>query len=400
MNGKPIAGFLAGLALLAAAAGSASAAEGMQLGPTLFFPAVTVTETHNDNIALTSSGQRSDWVTTVAPSLRLAVPVRRFFLEVEGGLEFVSYQDHDDENSTNWFAGGAVGGDFPGGLNFKVSDRHAQRYLVSSQEYGPGEDSSLNTLTASVGYKIREVLRLELTGTRSAYAYDDSTDRERVENAAAADLYWKFLPHTSALVEVGYHDYAYDSNEAQDNTAASVAAGLSWDVTARSTGFAKAGYEWKSYAEEDAARGTEDGQYFTLSAGVRHQFTRRTAAELEVSRGSKESDFPENPYFLRTAFSAGLSQRFTAKLYGRIAARWSRDEYPNETSYRNPFDPEAGPQSGERDDKALGGSLTLGFDVTRWLALEAGVAAEQRTSNFETFEYDATRFTVSAKAAF
>ncbi len=397
---KRIGGFLAVCTLVAAGAGPAAAAGGIQLGPTLLFPSVTVTATHDDNIGLTSSEQESDWITTVSPALRLALPVRRFFLECEGGLDVLTYQDNDEEDATNWFVGAAVGAEFPGGLSFKVSDRHTQRYLVSSQEYGPGEDSSLNALRAAVGFAIRDALRLEFVGLRNDYAYDLSEDRERVESSVAADLYWKFRPRTSALVELGWSDYAYDSNEAQDNAATEVALGVTWDVTARSTGFAKAGYQWKRYSDENPALGIEDGDYFTVSAGVRHTFTRRTAAELELSRSSRESDFPENPYFLSTALSAGISQRFTAKIYGRAAVRWTRDDYPNETTYVNPYDPAAGFGSGERTDDTLGGSLAVGFDVTRWLSLEAGVSAVQRDSSFDTFEYDATRVSLSAKAAF
>lgn len=401
MMNKRVAGVLAGAFLLMGGAREASAAAtGIQAGPTLFFPALTVSETHDSNIGLQSSDERSDWITTVSPSLRLLVPVRRFYLQAEGGLDFIRYSDFDEEDSTNWFVGAAAGGDFPGGLSFKVSDRYDERYLVSSQEYGPGEDSTLNTLKATVGYTIREAFRLELVGARADYTYDLSADRERAEDSVQVDLFWKFLPRTSALVEGGWTGYAYDSATAQDNEAFQLALGLTWDVTARSTGFAKAGYQWKRYDTENVSVGTEDGDYFTASAGVRHQVSSRTAAELELSRASRESDFPGNPYFLRTGLSAGLSQRFTAKLYGRATARYSYDEYPNDTSYLNPYNPSVGFESGERTDKTIGGALTLGFDVLRWLTLEASVGGEQRNSSFDTFEYDAVRVTLSAKAAF
>jgi hypothetical protein len=44
--------------------------------------------------------------------------------------------------------------------------------------------------------------------------------------------------------------------------------------------------------------------------------------------------------------------------------------------------------------------VTVGFDATRWLALELGFDALKRSSNFDTFDYDATRWSLSAKAAF
>lgn len=402
MMGKRIAGLLAGLSLMAAAAapGAHAATGGIQLGPTLLFPVVTASATYDDNVYLSSFDAQDDWYFSVAPSLRLLVPIQRFYIEAEGGLDFIEYQDIDGEDSTNWFVGAAAGAEFPGGLSFKISDREEYEWLVSSQEYGPGEDSWLNTLKGMVGYTINDRFRVELAGTRDDYAYDLSEDRERVEGTVLGTFFWKFQPRTSALAEVGYTDITYDSNDWQDSTETRFLLGVAWDVTSRTTGFAKGGYEWKRYDTEDLARGVEDGEYFTASVGSRHTFSSRTSAEFRLNYSSEESDFLDNPYYLRTEIAAGLSQRFTTKVYGRAAARWYNDEYPNETTYDNPYDPERGAETGKRTDQTFEGSVLLGFDVLRWLALEAEAAYETRDSEFGTFDYDATRVTLSAKAAF
>lgn len=393
-------GILAGLLLLAPADRALALGDGIQVGPSLLFPTLNVTQTHDDNIGLASGGTESDWVTSVAPALRLVLPVRRFFLEAEGGLDFVSYRDNDGENSTNWFAGVAAGAEFPGGLSFKVGDTHAERYLVGSQEYGPGEDASLNTLRATAAYAVREALRLEATWTRAAYGYDESVARERVESTLQADAYWKLRPRLSAIVEAAFADYAYDSKTAQDGSATQLALGLTWDVTAKSTGLAKAGYQWKRYQDENPAAGIEGDSYFTLAAGLRHSFTNRTAAQVDLSRASRESDFPGNPYFLRTALDVSVSQRFTAKLYGRAGVRVAVDAYPNETSYDNPYDAVDAVETDKRRDSTLEGKLAVGFDVNRWLALELAYGGLRRSSNFDTFDHNATRLSLSAKAAF
>lgn len=394
-------GLLAGcLLLLAPAARTFAAGEGIQLGPALLFPAVSLTETYDDNIGLAAKNTESDWVTSVAPAVRLVLPVQRFFLEAEGGLDFRSYVDYDGENSTNWSIGAAAGADFPGGLSFKIGDTQSSRYLIGSQEYGPGEDSSLNTLRAAAAYAVRDVLRVELTGLRLAYTYDRSLGRERVESSLQAGVSWKFQPSISAVFEAGYAGYAYDSNTAQDGSAVQFALGLTWDVTAKSTGFAKAGYQLKRYDDENAARGIENANYLTVSAGLRHFFTARTMVQFDLSRASQETDFPENPYYLRTAVGVGFSQRFTAKLYGRAGLRYTGDEYPNQTSYANPFDPGSGRHTGTRSDGTINGSLAVGLDVTRWLAVELAYGGSQRNSNFDTFDYSDNQVSLSAKAAF
>ncbi|MHB8836111.1 MAG: outer membrane beta-barrel protein [Candidatus Methylomirabilia bacterium] len=399
MNKRCI-GFLAGCLLLLASSAKAAVGEGVQLGPALLFPVLSVTDTYNDNFRLASENAESGWVTSIAPSLRVVLPVRRFYLNAEAGLDFQTYASIDEDDSTDWFIGAAGGADFPGGLSFKIADKHEMRYLPSSQEYGAGEDSAVNNLDATVTYAIRDALRLQLSGTRRALTYDRSVQRERVETTVQTGVYWKFRPTISGLLEGSYAVYQYDSNGAQDGSATQIALGLSWDVTAKSTGLAKAGYQWKRYDDQSQALGTEDGSYYTLSAGVRHSFTPRTVLRLDLTRASQESDFRENPYYLRTDFEAGLTQRLTAKVYGRVGVRYARDEYPNTTSYDNPYDTTTGLESGERTDTTLGASVALGFDVLRWLSLELVYTGERRNSNFDTFDYDVNRVTLGAKAAF
>jgi hypothetical protein len=388
--------------LLTVGAGAPALAQegGLPLGPALVFPRLAVTVTHDDNIYLTSDNATSDWITTVAPALRLTLPVRRFLLEAEGGVESVTYADHGGEDATNWFVGGALGAVFPGGLDFKVSGRYAEEYLSTSQEFGPGEDSKRSTLAATAGYRVRDALRFELGARSEAYGYDRSHDLERTERTLQADCFWRLRPRTSAFVEGAVTDFDYDGNSAQDGSAVMAALGVTWEATSRSAASAKVGYEWKRYDDEDPALGTEDGDYAVVSVGARHDFTRRTAVELGLARGSHESDFADNPYYLRTALSAGLTQRFTAKIYGRAALNYDLDDYPNDVTYRNPYDPGHGPESGERSDRTFGASVALGYEATRWLTLEAGWRGERRDSNFDTFEYEDNQLWLRGRAAF
>jgi hypothetical protein len=397
------AGLLLGCCLiLAPAARAVAAGDGVRLGSALLFPTLVVSETYDNNIFLAEKGAgvESDWITAISPALRLVMPLRRYYLEAEGGLDFLMYNEFDEESAANWFVGASAGAEFPGGLSFKIGDRYASRYLVTSQEYGPGEDSSWNTLEATVAYVIRDAVRLELSGQSKDFTYETSLDRERVERLLRANAYWKFSSRLSALLEAAFNDYAYDSNTAQDGSATQLGLGLTWDVSTQSAGFAKAGYQWKRYDEENPALGTENAEYFTLAAGVRHFFTRRTMVQADLARGSWESDFQENPYYLRTSLNLIFSQRFTTKLYGRANLGIYEDAYPNETTFDNPFDLFDRPESGKRTDSTFVGVLAVGFDATRWLALELSLGREERDSTFATFSYTSNRVSLIAKAAF
>ena len=49
---------------------------------------LSVTGTYDDNFYLTSDNPESGWETTISPSLRLMLPVQRFYLNAEGGLDY------------------------------------------------------------------------------------------------------------------------------------------------------------------------------------------------------------------------------------------------------------------------------------------------------------------------
>lgn len=409
MMNKNCIGLLAGCLLLLAPAAGALAVDGIQLGPTILYPVLSVSGTYDDNIHLVSKDRESGWIASVAPSVRVVMPVRSFYLNLEGGLDFVTYLEIDQDNHTDGFVGGAVGAEFPGGLSFKLSDRQEYRYLVGSQEYGvvldenaqtTGEDYALNTLDAKVGYAIRDAVRLEFSGVRTVANYSISKRRERTESTVQGDLFWKFRPTLSGILEGSYTMYEYETNTAQDNNAAQAAVGLSWDLTAKSTGVAKVGYQWKRYDDPDSAYGTEDASYLTTSVGLKHYFTPRTLLNVDVSRASQESDFPENPYFVRNTVDLMVMQRITAKVFGRVGLRYGIEDYPNSASFDNPFTTEADFQSGVRKDTSIAWSAAVGFNMTRWLTLEAEYGGGHRESNFDTFDYDVNRVSLSAKAAF
>lgn len=395
--------------LLATASPAGAAGDGIRIGPGLVYPSLAVTATHDSNIHLVSQAPEGGRMTTVSPALRLVLPVRRLYLAVDGGLDFRSFSGIDQDNYTDWFFGGAVGANFPGGLSFKVEDRQSGRFLLGSQEYGvdlgqfsiiSGEDYTENDLDATVAYVIRDSLRVALTGSRTDIGYSVSKRRARVETSVQADLFWKFRPAISAVLGAGYEDYGYDTNTAQDNSATQAALGVTWDVTAKSTGTLKAGVQWKRYDAQNQALGTEDASYYTVSAAVRHFFTRRTALHLHLSRSSQESDFPANPYFIRTAADASLVQRLTARLHGRLTARYGLDDYPNGASFDNSLDPVAEVETGVRRDTTLAAEAAVGYDVNRWLSLKLEYDFGTRNSNFDTFDYDVSRVSLSVKAAF
>ena len=196
-------------------------------------------------------------------------------------------------------------------------------------------------------------------------------------------------PKTAALVALDYAIYDYDANPVADNTSIQLSGGVTWEASDRGTALLQAGYEWKRYDNEldtdgDGLAENNDGGYYTLGVGIRYLFGRRTNTRLSLERRSIESDFQDNPYFVRSTLGAGITQRLFNRFSLGGDAEFEWDGYPNETTICE--------ETRAREDTT--GRITgrLGFDLLRHVTLSASVELESRNSNFDVYDYEDTRY--------
>ncbi len=401
------------------AAGPALAAGNIKVGGLRVYPYLTFEETYDSNIYLLSDQEVDSWISRLKPELLLALPMDDFNLEVGGWVKWNWYHgdeqvilsrgtatssgvilpgtpivlDPSDQDSTDWGISGSFEGAFPGGLSFLVRDAYSQKWLVATQEFGPGEDLKLNELRGNLGFDIADRFRVDLDYYNNNFDFELNVERDRVENIFAATLYWHFKPKTSLLLEVDYGDFNYDNLDFQgfdrSNYAVQIFGGVTWRVTGKSTGEFKGGYQVKRY-DDDTFQ--PDGEYGVVEGIARHYFTSRTNIQLALSRGTVEAYSFENPYYVSNRLYGELNQKFTAKLYGRVSAEYMDHDYPNDTTVLG--------VTKSRNDDIVALGLAAGFDIRRWLNLELRYDYEDRNSNFFIYEYSVNQFTFAARGAF
>ncbi len=367
-----------------------SAAEGIRAGVFKIYPTLEVDTSYDSNVYLESDHPHGDFLISVLPSLKLFLPMQQLSLQCEGKADFVRYLDHTDQNSNNYQVTGAVQGHFPGGFSFDVADMFKHTYFPTLQEFDVAEYFNMNQFYVQGTYQIRDALKFELQYYNYIFAYQKTNDLDRIENTFGGTLYWRFLPKTDALLELGYSrlgytDPAFDN---KNNQNFQVRAGLAWQATGRTKGTLLVGFNRKDYPTGVTANTT------SLVAAIMTdtELSAYTILHLELKRATVESDYPNNPYYLSTRFLADLSRKITYKISvdGGVFVRL--DDYPNETT--------EGTQTDVRSDLYLGGQLGLEFRIFRWLTLHAKYTYVNRNSNLDVFDYPIHQIDLSATASF
>lgn len=354
-----------------------------------FVPRETGGETGDGEISSTDFDPVSSTITTLTAGLRLLLPVRDLTLGAGGYAERNWYSADSRQDHTAWKVFGSLAGDFPGGLGFTVKDTYEWGWLLESFEFGEGEDYTLNEFLLDTHYTFHDKMRIRFEWVNWAYDYEISADRDRTENVLTGTIYRRVAPKTAALVALDYAIYDYDLNPAADNTSTQLSAGVTWEATDRGTALLQAGYEWKRYDNDLDTEGEDiavdkDGEYYTLGIGIRYIFGRGTNTSLDMNRRSVESDFQENPYFVRSSLDAGISQRLFSRFTLGAGAGVEWDDYPNETVICD--------DTIAREDTTGRVRGRLAFDLVRNISLAVEIEYSSRDSNFDIFDYDDTRF--------
>lgn len=379
------------LAVIVSVPVPASAAEGIKTEYYKLYPSLKLIETYESNIFQTAEDEVDDYVTTIQPALKVYFPYQNHFLQLEGEAAFNLYADNgDDADNSTWKAGGALGGNYPGGLSFLLGDRFTHGWVQSQSGFTVAEYVDYNQAYGNVGFAVRDDLKVELQYFNYDFAYDETDDLDRQENTVSLTLFYRVFPKTSALLEVAWSGIAYDEAgfAYKDNTVWQARAGVKWAATGRTTGEVRIGWQGKEYDEE----ALEDVDTFVVSAPFSYTISRSTILEVEVFRATLESDYTDNPYTTSTGVRADLSHKLTGKITATAGMGYTAFDYANVTTEEE--------QTAERSDDLLRGRLKLAFQMYRWLELGAEGVTERYDSNLDRFDWVDTKVTVSATAAF
>lgn len=357
----------------------------MDLGPVSMIPQLTVRTGRDDNIFLTSSGEKSSAVTVINPVVQ--------FIAEEGANAYkltadvrrgVYHSSHDDNYTDVQLQGDA-------NLVFDVRNKLdlLAAYLKSHEARGTGLTEGVNATVNNAPIKFNE----KTVGATYTYGADEAQGRvvgklsytvrdysnfrtlthtrDRDTLNTGVTFYYRVMPKTSLLFEARREGIDYQNEvvgtASLDSSEWKYLVGATWDATAKTTGVVKAGYAQKEFS--DASR--DDKSAFTWEAEVSwaprtySTFVLRSGQELEESNGA--DNFIDTRSVSLTWDHAWNDQMKTAFAYGVTS-----EEY-DLTS---------------REDDTNSVSAGVSYDLRRWLTVGMDITHVERDSNQAAFDYE------------
>jgi len=359
----------------------------IHVGPLEVHPSVTVKEAYTDNIFWESSGESGSAITTFSPGLILRLPLRRHFLELKYHTDIIeAARFHRIYDTDSHFVDLLVALEF-NRLEFLFGDRWASDSTEPDFEndirnnYYQNQAFFETTYQLPGRYKVKGFYTnqyRDFDSFRRPGQFDPELD-DYMENDVGFDIFYRFLPATSALFEYGFtHRNNTDKGfPTTDSDAHRFWLGLSWEATAKIEGAIKGGYVKRDYDGGPS----DDWSGFGMEADVKYTFRPYYLVHFQGFRQPKETSVTaeEGVYGTDSISSGGmisLRHEFTYKISAFIDALYYNDHYR-----------ESGLIGRKRDDDRFGFGLGLKYQVQDWLGCELAYHYLDNDSNISKEDY-------------
>jgi len=366
---------------------TAFSAGNLHFGALEIHPYVSVKETYNDNIFAVAKDTTSDWITTITPGIKLALPYRRHLFTAEYNAVIDRYSSNSSENTTDHNA--KVLADFKIGSLFglTLSDTYTKGHEPrASSTSGQIEKFEKNAAAVTATYQLADRSKIQMDYTRTKWNFMLSDFRSRNEDLVAAYFYYRFLPKTSVFVEYDWKNVVYDQKvNGLDNRVHSGFLGLTWEMTASTRGTVKGGYLQKRF---DAADKENLGTW-GASADIIHAFSDYSSLKIIALREVNESSAQGTYYFITTGAYAEYTHKLTYKLSAVAKASYGVDDYSNAI----------GSATEARYDKTFLGGVGLKYQMQDWLEFVLGYDYRNRNSNLPVNDLRQNTYSLSANFA-
>jgi len=329
-------------------------------------PGIAVTETFTDNYFLDKDDKRSEWITTVSPSLVLHLPIRRHSVDFQYRSDFNENARLHDYNTDNHMLAGRFTLDFPGGLLIKAG--HQWIY----------NNNPATTFGDSVGARYgHTVHRFD----EERFDLDDS-DKDDV----ALEVGYRILPKTTLFLEGGWTGTQYPNRDpvSFDNDLYRVWIGARTKPTAKIVGELKGGWSRKVFQDD---RVGDDVSTYGFEGSLHYDPTPYTRLGLVLFRRIEDTQFTTTQSvaygatYNTTGGTFQATQRFTPRLSARGSVGLVYDQYNEE-----------GITGEKRKDTRFQGGLGIDYKIWKWIVLGCSYRFTRNDSNVDMEDYTENRF--------
>jgi len=363
-------------------------AKEIRLGPVRFKPSIRIEEKYEDNIFLETTDKKSDFITTIAPTINFDLPFGDYRASLAYALNAVNFANYPHQNSYNHEVIAFLG------LNFTKFKFTAENDFQDTKEIADTELSrrihrSRNDVRANASTDLHRI-NLDL-GFRNIF--DDYKEaawkhEDRYENIFALKTSYRVLPKTSLFLEYNLGGVRYYTSDNPNADYHQGFIGLEGKLTARSVSVVKVGYQARNYKRS----GVADFYGLVTTVGITEKFTARDIAKLAFLRSAIESTYGVNNYYEANRLITEYSHDFTNRFSGSLSGAYQFNKYPKETTESS--------ETKKRKDTLWSAGILLNYKFRRWVSLELGYKYDSRDSNFGAFDFRDNVSTLSVAVEF
>jgi len=372
--------------------------EGINLGPAKVHAAFKTSVRFDSNIFLTSEDEEFDVITMLNPSVGIELPLREHNLSVEYDTAINLFGKNTDQNYVNHRVRGLAEFDF---THFRISVSDMYRYF--SDRAGSEDTNRIkrqnNRLRFGIdhefdqlGYDLGYTFELEDYISKKVIVGDLTyEDKDRLLNIFDAQLSYRFMPKTKALLETYLGFVSYDSSMSSDSWYIETLVGLEGELTSKIDVNFKGGIRHQDYDKADFSA-SNDFTNFVARGGVRYNMTKDDIIDLNFERSINESTFDRMNYYTMDYVGAEYTHMFTKKISGRVFGGYQWNRYPSEATVSG--------VTKKRQDHFFSTGTLLRYDIRKWLSIEAKYEYKHRDSNFSAYDFDQHLTTLNGTVGF
>lgn len=364
------------------------------LGPFEATPNLEIKEVYNDNLFRQPNARQSSIISSLSPGISLVADhsYRVFTLRYAGDYAVFhssqadNYVDHSfsasarlklsDRNHLNWNGSHERGHADRGsglseGMNVltrKKPDTFARSTLSSTWEYGNN----------------RSILNLDVHLRHLDLEYQNNRRFTQVRDRSVTEISSRLTGRTSEVNrlfgELRFGRIIYKMRpelvSRLDSTETELSFGTRWDLTAKTIGELQFGYLSKNFRAGDR----NDGGYISWKGEI--SWFPREYSELSLSSSRRSTETNGNGNFL---------------ILSQIALHWSHEWTMSLKTQAGLGFTSTDFEASGRADEGFNWSINATYDFKEWVSLSVGYSFAERSSSIESFNFDRSRFSLSAR---
>ena len=357
----------------------------IHIGQLEIHPFLSVKEEYNDNIYNEDKGEAGTAITTIFPGIIFVLPFRKHLLQIDYQADIIRPSRHQNYKTDNHFAHLMLALDF-NRLDILICEKFSRDSVAPDSEKDIRNDYYENIFLLETYYQLAN--RYKIKGFYSNEVRDflmfhrtwqpNPELDNYIENEVGFDLFYRFLPLTSVLVEYAYTNRNNDDKKlpSTDSDSQRLWLGLTWEATAKITGTIKGGYVYRNYDGD-----IDDFNGFGMKGDIKYKLTSYTTFGLEGFRRVVDTSVTQEQSaygadYISTGGALSLKHQLTYKISANA-----------HVSYVNDYYREKGIYGKKRDDDRIGLGVGVNYQVQDWLGCEASYSYVDNDSNVEIEDY-------------